>query len=50
MNIDTIGAMKRPKLSLRYGAKGTPNMPSPAFRSPTLSTSELRRLVAAMVD
>ena len=50
MNIDTVGAIKRPKLSPRYGAKGTPGMPAGEYRSPTLSTLELRRLVAAMVD
>jgi hypothetical protein len=50
MNIDTVGAIKRPKLSPRYGVKGTASMPSGEYRSPTLSTLELRRLVAAMVD
>lgn len=50
MNIDTVGAIKRPKLSPRYGVKGTASLPSGEYRSPTLSTLELRRLVAAMVD
>jgi hypothetical protein len=46
------GATARPRLSLRYGARaetGTRNK-CEQRRSPTLSTLELRRLVAAMVD
>ena len=50
MNTDTVGTPKRPKLSPRYGEKGNPGMSSGQYRSPTLSTHELRRLVAAMVD
>lgn len=51
MNIDTVGAIQRPKLSLRFGGNGNRNsMPAGTYRSPTLSTDELRRLVAAMVD
>jgi len=50
MNIDTVGAIQRPKLSLRFGGTGNQSMPAGTYRSPTLSTDELRRLVAAMVD
>ena len=50
MNTDTVGAIKRPKLSARYGGTGKRSVPSGQYRSPTLSTHELRRLVAAMVD
>ena len=51
MTIQTIRAATRPRLSPRYVA---PAHPGPqhkrASRSPTLSTLELRRLVADMVD
>ena len=51
MTIQTIGAHKRPTLSLNYAAMShTGMLASPARRSPTLSKDELRRLVAAMVD
>ncbi|WP_305097138.1 hypothetical protein [Croceibacterium aestuarii] len=46
------GATSRPRLSPRYGAKADTGRSNPCQqrRSPTLSTLELRRLVAAMVD
>jgi hypothetical protein len=50
MNTQTMGANGRHKLSLRYGATAKPGTPTGKRRSPTLSTLELRRLVAAMVD
>jgi len=50
MNTDTHRAQRRPTLSLNFGAKGIPSAPAGDYRSPTLSTHELRRLVAAMVD
>lgn len=50
MTTQTIGANPRPRLSPRYGAKAANGAPKGKRRSPTLSTLELRRLVAAMVD
>jgi hypothetical protein len=46
MNVQTIGASKRPKLSLAYGS--TPG-PSAEHRAATLPDHELRRIVAAMI-
>ncbi len=46
MNIDSIGASKRPKLSLSYGS-----MPGRKAerRAATLPDQELRQIVAAMI-
>ncbi len=46
MNIDTIGASKRPKLSLSYGSAPGPRAER---RATTLPDHELRRIVAAMI-
>ncbi len=46
----TAGATRRPTLSLRLGAKAESGERPCERRSGTLSTLELRRLVAAMVD
>jgi len=47
----TAGAARRPTLSLNYEPKAQPAARNRRRRrSPTLSTQELRRLVAAMVD
>jgi hypothetical protein len=46
----TVGAARRPTLSLHYEAKAQPAAPTRRRRSPVLSTEELRRLVARMVD
>jgi len=46
----TLGANSRPRLSPRYGKESATGAPKGKRRSPTLSTLELRRLVAAMVD
>ncbi len=46
MNVEIIGPIKRPKLSLSYGRTQT----APAVGgSATLPDHELRRLVAAMI-
>jgi len=45
-----VGAARRPTLSLNYDAKAKPSTPKFKRRFPTLSTQELRRLVAEMVD
>ena len=45
----TAGAMTRPTLSLNYEGKPHTGARNPRRRSPTLSTLELRRLVAMMV-
>jgi hypothetical protein len=50
MNTPTAGAARRPTLSLNYEPKAHPAVPQRCRRSPVLSTEELRRLVAAMVD
>ena len=51
MTTMTAGAARRPLLSLHYGPKAHPAARDPRRRrSPTLSTEELRRLVALMVD
>ena len=46
----TVGAARRPTLSLHYEPKAHPAAPQRCRRSPVLSTEELRRLVALMVD
>ena len=47
----TIGAARRPTLSLNYEPKARPAARNQRRRrSPVLSTEELRRLVALMVD
>ena len=45
MNIDTNGAMNRPKLSLAYAGRRTES----SARNPNLPPNELRRIVAAMI-
>lgn len=50
MTTHTAGAATRPTLSLRLGAKAESGERKCERRSPTLSTLELRRLVATMVD
>jgi hypothetical protein len=51
MNTLTAGAARRPTLSLNYEPKAQPAARNHRRRrSPVLSTEELRRLVAAMVD
>ena len=50
MTTVTLGAARRPTLSLHYEAKAQAAAPQRRRRSPTLSTQELRRLVARMVD
>ena len=51
MNTLTAGAARRPMLSLNYEPKAQPAARDPRRRrSATLSTEELRRLVALMVD
>lgn len=50
MTIQTIRAATRPRLSPRYVAPAQPGPHKRVSRSPTLSTLELRRLVADMVD
>jgi hypothetical protein len=49
MTIQTIGAL-RPRLAPRYAAQAQTRRHERLTRSPTLSTLELRRLVADMVD
>jgi hypothetical protein len=47
----TTGAARRPRLSLNYEPKAQPAARDHRRRrSPVLSTDELRRLVALMVD
>ena len=48
MQLHDIGAARRPKLTLSFGTKATAK-PQPGS-SPFLTTDELRRLVAEMVD
>ena len=50
MNIENAGAPTRQKLSLNFAGKARPGREAATPRSATLSTLELRRLVAAMVD
>ena len=50
MAIQTIRAATRTRLAPRYAAQAQATRHERARRSPTLSTLELRRLVAAMVD
>jgi hypothetical protein len=50
MNTLTAGAVTRPTLTLNYESKPQPCVRTRRRRSPTLSTRELRRLVALMVD
>lgn len=50
MNTHTAGAATRPTLTLNYEGKPQPCARNRKRRSPTLSTRELRRLVALMVD
>ncbi len=47
MDIETIGASKRPKLSLSYGS--TLGLKAER-RASTLPDHELRRIVASMID
>ena len=47
MNIETIGAVRRPKLSLAYGASRGRPRPTPTVGA--LPDHELRRLVAGMI-
>lgn len=49
MTTVTSGRRERPKLSLNYEAKAEPGERKCERRSPTLSTLELRRLVAEML-
>jgi hypothetical protein len=46
----TAGAARRPTLSLHYEPKAQPATSEKRRRSPVLSTEELRRLVAEMID
>lgn len=48
MNIETIGATRRPKLSLAYGASQGRQRP-PAAAAGALPDHELRRIVAGMI-
>jgi hypothetical protein len=50
MNMNIIGAQKRPTLSLLFGGREKAKAPAQAGASPLLTDYELRRLVAAMVD
>jgi len=50
MNVQTIGAFPRPKLSLPFGKRPSPAENASGRHSATLSGHELRRLVAAMID
>ena len=50
MTIQTIRAATRTRLAPRYAAQAQTHRHERARRSPTLSTLELRRLVADMVD
>jgi hypothetical protein len=50
MTTFSIGAARRPTLSLHYEPKARPAARDKRRRSPVLSTAELRRLVALMVD
>jgi hypothetical protein len=50
MNVQTIGASKRARLTLDFGGNSKPHGASADRRSPTLPGHELRRLVALMID
>lgn len=50
MNVQTIGAFKRPKLSLPFGGRTHPGAPTREPIASTLSDHELRRIVASMID
>lgn len=50
MNVQNQGATMRPKLSLPFGAAPKPGAAAHERRRATLSSHELRRIVAAMVD
>lgn len=50
MTTVTLGAARRPTLSLHYEPKARQAASTRRRQSPTLSTQELRRLVALMVD
>jgi hypothetical protein len=50
MTIQTIRAATRTRLAPRYTAQALTHRHERTRRSPTLSTLELRRLVADMVD
>jgi hypothetical protein len=50
MNTLTAGAAMRQTLTLNYEGKPQPCARDRKRRSPTLTTQELRRLVALMVD
>ncbi len=50
MNVNTVGARKRPKLFLPFGGRKSGGT-RPSERSvPQITDLELRRLVAAMID
>jgi hypothetical protein len=50
MNLKDTGASKRPKLSPRYGEGSNDRMAQRFGAAAKLSQTELRQLVAAMVD
>jgi hypothetical protein len=50
MNMNIIGAQKRPTLSLLFGGREKAKAPAQAGASPFLTDHELRRIVATMVD
>lgn len=50
MNTNNVRANSRPKLSLRYGAVHAQTFTGEGPRTALLPTTELRRLVAKMVD
>jgi hypothetical protein len=49
MNVQTIGATRRPKLSLPFGQSQGNSRTATPERTPSLPAHELRRIVAAMI-
>lgn len=50
MNTMNVRDASRPKLSLRYGATNAPSVSRERDTPPPIATTELRRLVATMID
>jgi hypothetical protein len=50
MKIDTIGAVRRPKLSLDFAGKAKTGASGCRRGAAILPSHELRRIVAAMID
>jgi hypothetical protein len=50
MNVQSVGAAKRPRLSLPFGGRTDTNQAAANSAASTLSGHELRQAVAQMID